>query len=148
MQKSTKLNFSLCVRLIDIIMKQSTALLPSLILAAMTRMRTTMMRQLTRVIFLREFSVWLIQETRDSRSSPVSLLTRDVSDDWSENWEILFYFFQIILHWKSLFVQNVCQKLVKSFDINKWSLKVSNNSSSRYVWNNFLWKHGTCFLIW
>ena len=32
--------------------------LPSLILAAMTRMRIMMMRQLTRVIFLRLFSVW------------------------------------------------------------------------------------------
>ena len=36
-------------------------ILPSLILAAMTRMRIMMMRQLTRVIFLRLFSVWLTQ---------------------------------------------------------------------------------------
>ena len=54
--------------------------LPSLILAAMTRMRIMMMRQLTRVIFLRLFSVWDTHGLLASSSPEITPSTSGAED--------------------------------------------------------------------
>ena len=101
--------------------------LPSLILAAMTRMRIMMMRQLTRVIFLRLCSVWDTQppdsglltsspeitpstsgaesEMRKIFSSSGFLIESDDSQLLSWNWFSFYSSILIVLvsHWRSSF---------------------------------------------